>query len=248
MLYALALLIVATLVFVIIRAGASALEMTGLSREAARFQALSAFFGAGFTTGESELVVNHPVRRRIIRDLIVIGNIGIMSAIGTVVVTAGKLDFAADPRTAWSKIGMIAVGLLLLWGIARTPLPTWLIDKSVNRMLRNAGLLAARDYEAMLRLRDGYAVEEFRVHGGHWLEGLTLADVTPRKFGVNVLGIVRDDGGYVGSPHGTTGVEPGDVLILYGQHGDVRSFLDREAATGSAPDAARAGGAGTPGS
>jgi hypothetical protein len=44
----------------------SALSMTGLSRESARFQARSAFTGTGFTTQEAEKVVNHPVRRRII--------------------------------------------------------------------------------------------------------------------------------------------------------------------------------------
>jgi len=146
MLYALAILIVVTLVFVIIRAGATALEMTGLSRDASRFQALSAFFGAGFTTGESELVVNHPVRRRIIRDLIVVGNIGIMSAIGTVIVAAGKLDFTNDPRTAWGKIMVILIGMLLLWALAKTPIPTWLIDRSVNMMLSKTGMLRAMDY------------------------------------------------------------------------------------------------------
>lgn len=228
MLYALALLIVATLVFVVIRAGATALEITGISREAARFQALSAFFGAGFTTGESEMVVNHPVRRRIIGGLIIIGNIGIMSAIGTVVVTAGKLDFAEDPQTAWRKIGLVALGLLALWGLSRTPLPTWLIDHSVNATLKKAGMLEARDYEATLRLREGYSVEEFLVPDGHWLDGQTLADVTPRKFGVNVLGIVRGDGEYVGSPHGVTRILPRDIMLLYGEHADVRGFLEKE--------------------
>ncbi len=40
--------------------------MTGLSWDAASFQSYSAFFGVGFTTREAELVVNHPIRRRII--------------------------------------------------------------------------------------------------------------------------------------------------------------------------------------
>ena len=40
-----------------------ALTYTGLSLEAARFQARSAFTGTGFTTSEAENVVDHPVRR-----------------------------------------------------------------------------------------------------------------------------------------------------------------------------------------
>jgi len=228
MLYALALLIVVTFVFCIIRTGAMALEMTGLSRDAARFQALSAFFGVGFTTDESELVVNHPVRRRIIRDLIVIGNIGIMSAIGTVVVTAGKLDFTNDPRTAWGKIMVILVGLLVLWGLSKTPIPTWLIDRSVNLMLRRTGMLRAMDYESLLRVRSGFAVEEFHVRPGHWLCGKTLGQVTPREFGVNVLGVTHANGEYVGSPRGSATIDADDNLILYGEHNSIVRFLEAE--------------------
>ncbi|MCB9838883.1 MAG: TrkA C-terminal domain-containing protein [Phycisphaeraceae bacterium] len=225
MLYALALLIVATLVFVIIRAGATALEMTGLSRDAARFQALSAFFGAGFTTGESELVVNHPVRRRVIRDLIVVGNIGIMSAIGTVVVTATELDFDHDPGNAWGKVIVVLSGLLALWVVAKTPIPNWLIDRSVTMMLHRTGILRAMDYEALLRVRSGFAVEEFHVQPGHWLGSRTLGAVKPRSFGVNVLGIVRAGGEFIGTPHGATTIEPDDTLILYGEHEAVERFL-----------------------
>lgn len=43
---------------------------TGLSREMARFQARSAFSGADFTTSESEKIVNHPLRRKVVSMLI----------------------------------------------------------------------------------------------------------------------------------------------------------------------------------
>src|SRR3954447_8896033 len=62
------------------RVGAAALVLTGLSRDVAHFQARSAFLGVGFTTTESEAIVNHPVRRRIAGGLIVVGNVGIVSA------------------------------------------------------------------------------------------------------------------------------------------------------------------------
>ena len=64
-----ALLVIALVSLLAVRVGATALMMTGISWDTASFQAYSAFFGVGFTTKEAELVVNHPVRRRIIRDL-----------------------------------------------------------------------------------------------------------------------------------------------------------------------------------
>lgn len=46
------------------------LELTGLSPKVASFQAQAAFSGAGFTTSESESIVIHSLRRKIIRILI----------------------------------------------------------------------------------------------------------------------------------------------------------------------------------
>ena len=60
------LLLVIALSMVVVRVATVALVLTGLSKQSARFQARSAFSGAGFTTSESEKVVGHPVRPQII--------------------------------------------------------------------------------------------------------------------------------------------------------------------------------------
>jgi hypothetical protein len=61
------LLLVVTFSLLITRVATVILTATGMSRQAARFQARSAFTGAGFTTSESEQVVDHPVRRELSR-------------------------------------------------------------------------------------------------------------------------------------------------------------------------------------
>ena len=63
------------------------LVVTGLSWESARFQARSALTGSGFTTSESEAVVDHPVRRRVIMRLMLIGNAGIVTVIASLVLS-----------------------------------------------------------------------------------------------------------------------------------------------------------------
>ena len=80
------LLLILIISLTIVRIGGIALELTGLSSEVAGFQAQSAFSGAGFTTSESENIVSHPVRRKIIRILILIGNVGIISTGATLIV------------------------------------------------------------------------------------------------------------------------------------------------------------------
>ena len=73
MLQVLTLLIILAVVLIIGRLATIALTVTGIPREIAKFQARSALTGAGFTTNESESLVNHPARRRIIVLLMTVG-------------------------------------------------------------------------------------------------------------------------------------------------------------------------------
>jgi hypothetical protein len=80
------ILLIAILVsFIVVRIGGFALQLTGIEPEVARFQALSAFSGTGFTTREAERVVGHKIRRRIVTILIILGNAGMVTVIATLV-------------------------------------------------------------------------------------------------------------------------------------------------------------------
>jgi hypothetical protein len=87
MLAAISLLVVLSLSILITRIATVALAHTGLSQETARFQARSAFTGVGFTTTEAESVDNHPVRRRILMLLMLLGNAGIVTAVASMMLT-----------------------------------------------------------------------------------------------------------------------------------------------------------------
>ena len=76
---ALTLLLVLIVNMALTRIATVALVHTGLGRETARFQARSAFTGVGFTTNEAEGIVTHPVRRRIVMWLMLVGNVGIVA-------------------------------------------------------------------------------------------------------------------------------------------------------------------------
>jgi len=107
----LSLLVVLSVSVIVMRIATVALLHTGLSREAAQFQVRSAFTGVGFTTGEAETVVNHPVRRRIIMFLMLVGNVGIVSAMASLLLTFIKTDAAAMPIS--TRIIILCTGLAL---------------------------------------------------------------------------------------------------------------------------------------
>jgi len=63
---ALSMFVLLSISVFVIQVASVTLQLTGLADATARFQALSAFTGTGFTTSEAEAIVNYPVRRRVI--------------------------------------------------------------------------------------------------------------------------------------------------------------------------------------
>ena len=197
---------------VITRVGTVALTLTGMSSESAHFQARSAFFGVGFTTSEAEAVVNHPVRRRILLLLMLIGNAGIISVIASLV-----LSFSRRGGQSLLRIGILAVGLVLLLLLARS---SWL-DRRLSRViglaLRRWTDLDVRDYASLLELSGDYEVLELEVEPDDWIAERSLDDLRLRDEGIVVLGVQRQGGGYVGAPDGDTVIRAGDRLVVYGR-------------------------------
>jgi hypothetical protein len=97
-----AFLTVLSLSLIVTRIAAIALTYTGLSCQAASFQARSAFTGTGFTTREAEKVVDHPVRRRIIMLLMVVRSAGMVIIVISLIFSfADRGDVSRLTRLGW---------------------------------------------------------------------------------------------------------------------------------------------------
>ena len=213
-----ALLVIALVSLLAVRVGSTALMMTGLSWDTASFQSYSAFFGVGFTTKEAEMVVNHPVRRRIIRDLILAGNVGLTSALATLIVTL--LQSSSDGDTV-KMLAWLLGGLLALYFISRLGWVQKVLDHLIQHALERAGLVRALDYELLLRIQHGYVVSEIEVLPDTYLAGRTLRDTRPWDRGVVILAIKRDGETHPGIPSRDDLIKPGDVLTAYGKEKDL---------------------------
>jgi len=212
--------------------GATALMMTGLSRSVAKFQAISCFFGVGFTTAEAEMIVTHPVRRKIASHLIILGNLGITGALGALIVTMVKSDpdwvnhlFGIEGQSKVFHLltvaGVFGVAVLVF----RLGFVHRLIEATILYSLERSGVVRAMDYETLLRAREGYVVSEYEIDPGHPFIGKTLEALALGKNGVLVLGVLRDSGEYEPTPTKLTAIEEGDVLIVYGKEAGLRETL-----------------------
>lgn len=218
-----ALLLVLMLSLLIIRVGTVVLSASGLSRESARFQARSAFTGAGFTTSESEHVVNHPLRRRVVATLMLLGNAGIVATASSAILGFRGGGFSSH---GWRLLELVA-GLLALMVIARSVWVDRRLTAAISYLLRRYTHLPTRDHASLLELSGDYAVSELAVTPADWVTGRSLADLALHEEGIVVLALHRADGHHLPTPTGRTVIAPGDVLTVYGRKDLLHELDDR---------------------
>jgi hypothetical protein len=235
-----ALFVIAIVSWIVVQAGATALMMTGLSRSVAEFQAISCFFGVGFTTREAEMIVTHPMRRRIAAHLIVVGNIGLTSAVGAFIIAfmGEDTDFldhvmnADEPVSFMFRLGFIILGVGLIAVFFRLGFVKAIIEWVVKQSLEHTHAIRVMDYETVLRSNAGYAVMQVELDPSNEYIGRTLAGAQLGSKGVLILSIERKSGEQIGTPHPTSELLEGDMLTVYGHEDAIKEVLglraDRE--------------------
>jgi len=226
MLSIVSLLVVLALSILVTRIATVALTHTGLSRESAKFQARSAFTGVGFTTNESEKVVNHPIRRRILLLLMLLGNAGVVTAVSSLILSF--VDLNTSGQTMLWRVVWLVTGLVALWSLASSQWMDRHLSAIVSKALKQYTNLKIQDFARLLHLSGDYQVTELQVRSDDWLAGRTLADLGLRQEGIMVLGVTRENGDYLGAPDGETEVMADDVLILYGRAGVMKDLDERK--------------------
>jgi len=207
-----ALVVIVLLNILVNRIAAAALTFTGMSREMARFQARSAFSLCGYTTTEAENMVNHPVRRQIVSLLMFFGSVGF---IGMVAATLGA--FSAQSETpSGVRFGFLIVLLLILWFVGTSKWVDDLMFRAISWALRRFTHLEVHDFVNLLQLGAGYNVTELDIEPDDWLVGRRLDELRLSDIGINILGIHRNNGEFVGTPVGSTYIRRDDQLIVYG--------------------------------
>jgi hypothetical protein len=208
------LLVSMLLALLVTRVATVALRVTGMSHESARFQARSAFSGVGFTTTESEDVVNHPARRNIALALMLLSTAGIVTTVASLL-----LSFAGTPDAAETalRVAAIALGLLVLWALAASDWVERRLSRLIEQLLRRFTDLDVQDYVRLLHISDEYSITEIGIDEGDWLRGRRVHELPLQREGVVVLGIRHRDGKYIGAPPDDTTFEPGDTVVVYGR-------------------------------
>lgn len=225
MIAAITLFLVVALSALITKVATIALIHTGLSTQSAKFQARSAYTGAGFTTTESEKIMNHPVRRKIIFNLMLIGNAGIVTVMSSLILT-----FVLPNSVASKLYGLlvVVVGMGFLWWAIKSKWVDRELSKLISRTLKKYANLDVLDYAAVLHLKDDYKISEKKIKSEDWMANKTLRELNLRHEGITILGIDREGHDYIGSPTGSFDILPNDVITVYGKAEVIKNIYARK--------------------
>lgn len=134
---ALSIVILFTVTTTIVRIAGLVLDHSGILRHVARLQAVFALTGAGFTTAESELLLQTPDRRHVLVALMITGSIGLGSLIATVVI--GAFGVRSSAMGVLGQAGAVIAALFYLRHVLLTPWADRLFCGLASRWLSRAG-------------------------------------------------------------------------------------------------------------
>jgi hypothetical protein len=206
--------------YLVVRAGAVALIITGMEEKKARFQSLSAFSGTGFTTREAESVVNHPQRRRIVSTLIILGNAGIV----TVIVTSTSSLVTSKAHHLPFIPLILAVGIILIYIVGKNKrfVRRW-EDFVKNRFVKRE-TFDETDAEGLLHLGEGYGLVRVSFRPDSRWQGKPLSDFVSGVQSALLLGIERK-GKWIPIPSPNETIAENDRLIIYGRLKTIESAV-----------------------
>lgn len=198
------------IVFTVIEINTSIFAATGLDKKIARFQVISMLTGTGFTTGESELIIDHPVRRRLGAFLILFG------AFSLAVIISAISQLLSD-NFFTMEIAYIAGGLVVLLLILRVPSIRNFMSKKMKSEMEENYELADLPIRDVLLMDDEDEVREISIMEDSPFSGKTFDEIVAREDDLMLLFIKRGDIKIRNKSYDTK-LEPGDRLILYGNN------------------------------
>lgn len=215
----LTLLVLSAVSMVFVRIASVALRLTGLPDHIARFQSISALTGAGFTTTESEAIVNFPIRRRVIVGLMLFGNLGLVSVAATFIVAfsnkVGDLN-----AMAVQIITIVAAIVFIIVFMSRKTLDR-LLCRFIRRVLQNLTDWEQEHYRILLALDDEYTLSEHVYRG----DGpRTLNEIIPADARINVLSEQGSERRHIDETGPETPVDQNETLVCYGRERAQRDF------------------------
>ncbi|MBP3967269.1 TrkA C-terminal domain-containing protein, partial [Paenibacillus lignilyticus] len=198
------------------------MRATGLNRDISRFQVISLLTSTGYTTKESELISNHPIRRRIGMFLILFGVVSfavVVSAIASIIA----------PKFHLVKMGFFAGLLLVLLLILRTPITyRYLASKLSDSMEVQHELHDFPVKDVLFRDSLDVFTEIIICADSPYVGSIAHVIIQPNA-DLNLL-YIRRGADMLRTSRYDTPLKAGDALCFYGREDELKVLFSRELA------------------
>jgi hypothetical protein len=211
--------VVLVAIWLLVEVLAIVFRITGLNAQKARFQVISILTHTGFTTRESELIAQHPLRRKLASALMLVSYLAQVSLISLL------LNMITQNITQLLYVGLGLLVFVALFVFAtRNKFVARKIDNLVERIIarRIIKQTKKRSVDQVLKISPDFAVYEILVDGESILANTALDDADLSKMFIHVLKIDRGNK-TIDFPAADSLIQVGDVLIVYGK---IKSIME----------------------
>ncbi|PLT33710.1 TrkA C-terminal domain-containing protein [Bacillus sp. V5-8f] len=195
-------------------------NFTGMKNKVSRFQVISMLTGTGFTTDESKVIIDHPVRRKIAAFLILFG------AFSLAVIISSISNILADDLRI-KELSFICAGLILCIGVLYTP---WVKNRATKEMeeeMEQHYQMYERPIKDVLYLGKDDLVTDIVVTEGSNLAGKQIEDVISKKDDISILFIKRGKMQIRRELYDSV-IRAGDQIFLYGNGKEIEDKFKNE--------------------
>ncbi|CAI6063623.1 TrkA C-terminal domain-containing protein [Cohnella sp. JJ-181] len=208
------------IVFLVVEISAILMRSTGLEHGIARFQVISLLTGTGFTTKESELILGHPIRRRIGIFLILFGAFSLAVMISCI-------SAILAPEFHLYPLALASGALFIIYVALRIPAVGRLLEKRLTGVFRQTFSIHELTIQEVLYLEKEDAFIDIPIGETSAAIGRTIKEMSERLPDVNILLIKRGTVA-IRDRRMETPLEAGDVLYVYGSMRQIKRTFGAE--------------------
>ncbi len=204
-------------IFIIIEFATIAFNLTGLNKEASRFQAISLVTNTGFTTTEAELIVRHRVRRKIAYFLMGTFYVSLPVLI-TLLIMILSTGFSRE------ELLVLIAFLIFYMFFIRNKKVMGVIEKGIKSIIIRYDIVPASSIEDLFDLKGNYKIVKTVMENSS-LAGKKISEIRLNNIDITILAIERGNKLFR-TVKGTDTLEIGDKLILYGNINSIKNVFD----------------------
>lgn len=195
-------------------------HFTGLKTKISRFQVISMLTATGFTTDESKIIIDHPIRRKIASFLILFG------AFSLAVIISSISNILSDDLRL-KELSIICGVLFAILAILKLPLTRKKLTRSFKRELENEFQIYERPVKDVLYLDSEDFVTEMNITEHSKLVGKRISDILDDEEDIRILFIKRGEV-WIRKDLFSCTLNQGDQVLLYGNKKEIEEKFARE--------------------